>query len=301
MHDNFCIEELWSGSCTEKEARAVEQHMMDKHDTRVYPRPTNGVTKDIDLFRGGPPLQLNIKRSCKEVAMVEAAAIRVAKDMAIVSVRSRSETLAVQNRLQELMVVAMERVECTALAKIRRHTAALSAMVVGKPDAHIGVTEIHQYLNDIFTASSEDDGRCLRDLLLSKLMWYNVDKRGEDYTCPASVVLAELSTLTSALGLPSPSPSGPSITGKAVTSLLTPMPFETPEEALRHLVQTLVDGVDFNATGSVVKLQALSHPDPLPLCMEFTQHMCQTHELLDTQNIKFLCATGRGKAHQSTV
>ena len=61
--DHFEMRVLWMGECTTAQARAIEQHLMDRHDTRVHPRPTNGVTRDIDLIdREDPPEQLNIVR-----------------------------------------------------------------------------------------------------------------------------------------------------------------------------------------------------------------------------------------------
>ena len=78
------MEELWSGECTLAEARAIEQHFINKHNTRVHPRPTNGITVDIDLFNGKEPLQLNVVRACADVGMVEAAEQRVVRDTALI-------------------------------------------------------------------------------------------------------------------------------------------------------------------------------------------------------------------------
>ena len=61
--DHFETNILWMGECTPAQAKAVEQVLMDRHETRVFPRPTNGVTVDIDLMQ--PPtdrLQLNVVR-----------------------------------------------------------------------------------------------------------------------------------------------------------------------------------------------------------------------------------------------
>eukprot|EP00966_Prymnesium_polylepis_P065178 1512807-Prymnesium_polylepis.1 len=183
VHDNFAMEELWTGLCTEKEARAIEQYMMDKHDTRVFPRPTNGITKDIDLFKGDPPMQLNINRACSDCEMVEVAAIRVAKDMAIIEAPLPSDRLMTRNRLDEIMQFTVEAAMGTAIARIRWSIATVSAM---HPSKRLGVKEIHQYFNGIFALCVEDDGHDLRNVLKSRLLWYNSDKRGDDYTCPAS-------------------------------------------------------------------------------------------------------------------
>jgi hypothetical protein len=199
VHDNFSVEELWSGLCTEKEARAIEQYMMDKHDTRVVPRPTNGVTKDIDLFTGKPPLQLNVVRACTDEYAVNSASVRVFRDTALAATRLPSEALAVQNRLNEMMQLTVEASMGTAIAKIQSSIVMVSAM---EPSRRMAVTEIHQHFNDIFGVCVDDDGQDVRNVLRAKLLWYNKDKRGHDYSCPASVMHAELISLAAAIGIP---------------------------------------------------------------------------------------------------
>ena len=68
----FDIVVLWQGNCSLLQAKAVEQAFMDKYNTRVYPRPSNGVTVDIDLMQPCvDPMQLNIDMACKDVSSME--------------------------------------------------------------------------------------------------------------------------------------------------------------------------------------------------------------------------------------
>ena len=100
---HFVLEELWSGACSPSEARAVEQFYMDKHNTRVVHRPTNGVTKDIDLINGASPRQLNVARACKDASLVKWAGERVARDTQLVVKRSPEEEQAMRSMLLMLL------------------------------------------------------------------------------------------------------------------------------------------------------------------------------------------------------
>lgn len=196
--DHFALEELWSGECTLAEACAIEQLFIDKHDTRVHPRPSNGITADIDLFQDAEPLQLNVVRACTDQARVDAVEPRVRRDTALVVVRKPSVSASIANHLSELMLVANETAESTACARIQRHLFDLAAM---SPSAPVDGTRIHQMLNDVFRAWHHDDGVDLREILMAKLQWYHVDKRARGYTKPAMLVHAEMATLDAALGI----------------------------------------------------------------------------------------------------
>lgn len=202
VDDCFAIEELWSGQCSVHDIHALEQHMMDKHDTRVSPRPTDGVTKDIDLLQGTAPLQLNVNKSCLDEQMVNAAALRVAKDTALSETRrTPTEVVMMENTLREVMAITAEISETTAVAKIYKHMLALKELLVKDACHKLGVKDVHQCLNDILTAFNADDGQELKDLLISKLFWYNADKRGHGYTVRAAVVYGEIAMLLYAMGL----------------------------------------------------------------------------------------------------
>lgn len=198
LEDNFCMEELWSGACSKKEALAIEQYMMNKHETRVRPRPTNGVTVDIDIIRGEYSAQLNISRSCKDESMIQEAAARVNRDMAITVSRPNSEKLRMKNTLQEILASVMDIAEQSTASTIHK---AMHDVSLLHADQLMNVTQIHQYLNSILTAWTKDDGKELRDQLNAKLRWYNVDRRGSDYTCRSAVVYADLVTLAVAMGI----------------------------------------------------------------------------------------------------
>lgn len=196
--DYFAMEELWSGECTLEEVRAIEQHFINKHNTRVHPRPTNGITADIDLFEGKAPLQLNVAKACKDVGMVEAAVKRVARDTALVEVRTPLVQLRIQNQLSELMLVASETAESTACARIRLHLARLEVM---PPNTAISVTDIHQMFNDVNKLLHPDDGETLKEVIKARLTWFNADKRGFEYSMPALVVRVDLIAMQAALGI----------------------------------------------------------------------------------------------------
>ena len=191
----FRFDPLWKGSCSPTQLKAIEQHLMDKHDTRVYPRPTNGIVKDIDLFvEGVTPRQLNVNRSCTDGALVEWAARRVAKSTALVSL-SPVEKLAVQYTLDTVRLVVDEAAAATAQTIISQAGAKYARY---DPLAAVAVQEIHADLNTAFRSTTEEDGAVLRECLLSKLQWYNSDKRGVDHTVIASVAAAEFAVLAAA-------------------------------------------------------------------------------------------------------
>ena len=95
------------------------------------------------------------------------------------------------------MLVANETAESTSCARIHAYITRLAVM---PPDTSISVKEIHQMCNDVFGAWHPDDGVELRDVILSKLSWYNEDKRGSEYSRRARVVHAEIGTMQAALG-----------------------------------------------------------------------------------------------------
>jgi hypothetical protein len=66
ISDHFEFRELWRGTCTAKELKAIEQVFIEKHDSLVARRPTNGIVKDVDLMAGAYPQQLNVVRACTD-------------------------------------------------------------------------------------------------------------------------------------------------------------------------------------------------------------------------------------------
>jgi hypothetical protein len=195
--DYFRFEELWNGECSVEESHAIEQHFMDIHNTRISPRPTNGVTKDIDIFNGEPPLQLNVLRSCTDPSAVALAGKRVARERSVVDSRCIVQMTATKHILADMLLVAVEVAARTAPALTRRMAEFVATF---GDDDKIGVTVIHQHLNDIYDAWVPDDGREVRDVLRSMIGWYNIDRRGAGYACSARVVGSQVDNIVAAFG-----------------------------------------------------------------------------------------------------
>jgi hypothetical protein len=187
---SFRIEVAWSGVCTRQQARGIEQYFIEKHKTRVYPRPTNGVTRDIDLISGAPPLQLNVMNATTDRAMVEYAETRVKRDSAIIST-DVFEQLRVRQRLE---VVALEldvEAQRTSLSVLERITAKYDAMPVTQA---VSIAQFQSDLNDVLKSNS-DDNRELRNCLSGLLLYYNADHRGADFTLCAGMATGHFETM----------------------------------------------------------------------------------------------------------
>lgn len=82
----FEFRELWRGECTPEQARGIEQHFIDKHETRASkPRSREACTAhDTDLMEpDAVPRQLNINNACTDPSIVAWAARRVERDSAL--------------------------------------------------------------------------------------------------------------------------------------------------------------------------------------------------------------------------
>lgn len=197
LANHFRFDPLWKGKCSAAQLKAIEQHLMDKHGTRVFPRPTNGIVKDIDLFaREVVPRQLNVLRSCTDESLVDWAARHVANSMALVSL-TPAQTLEIQYTMDMVRLTATEAASVTAQAIISRSR---EKYAHHQPLDLIPINEIQADLNAVFRASMEEDGIALRDCLFSMLQWYNADKRGAGYTMIASVVGMVFAGLAAASG-----------------------------------------------------------------------------------------------------
>jgi hypothetical protein len=189
-NQSFRIEVAWSGTCTRQQARGIEQYFIEKHNTRVYPRPTNGVTRDIDLISGAQPLQLNIMNASTDRAMVGYAETRVKRDSAIVST-DVFEQLRVKQRLE---VVALELdmdAQRTSLSVLERITAKYDAMPITQT---VSIAQFQGDLNEVLKSNS-DENKELRNSLSCLLLYYNMDHRGADFTLCAGVAAGHFDTM----------------------------------------------------------------------------------------------------------
>ena len=169
----FRFEVAWSGVCTIDELHAIEQYFIDKYKTRVYPRPTNSVTMDIDLMRCDEPVQLNINNASTRTDLFLWAASRVQCDSAMIAYGANAlDALLVQQRI-DIVAHEMNRLsESTSYAIIQRAYTKYAATF-----RDVSVTEFHADLNDVNKTYTEDDGQELKDNLRFLLQHFNKDKR----------------------------------------------------------------------------------------------------------------------------
>ena len=235
----FDIVVLWQGNCSLLQAKAVEQAFMDKYNTRVYPRPSNGVTVDIDLMQPCvDPMQLNIDMACKDVSSMEWANRTLAAYTAVVQCLPRSEQTMLKQCL-EIQALHFDEIAAVTAVAMLRGLVCKYEMSTEK----VGVTAVHIDLNSITTAAQPEDGNELRDALRAQMMWFNADKRGVDYEFSSQGIAAVFRML-----LATCSPPDATVTVRA-----TP---QTPSETLRELAGR-VSEMCKPAAGELVTLKAL--------------------------------------------
>jgi hypothetical protein len=198
VNEHFETNTLWMGECTPAQAKSIEQVFMDRHETRIFPRPTNGVTVDIDLLQ--PPtgrLQLNVVRSCTDPELIDWAEKRIFNDTALAEAPSARD-MAVAHHLVEMEMLSLtEAVDDTASTVVERAIAKFGGF---DPDEPVSVTDFHSTLNEVLGTLCDDDGADARSAVLSKVAYFNADKRGSGFTCRAAMVEAEFAALRVALG-----------------------------------------------------------------------------------------------------
>lgn len=172
--DFYELDVLWEGFCTSSQLKAIEQIFMVKHDTRVHPRPTNGVTKDIDLFDTDHPDQLNVMRSCTDEALLHWARLRIQRDSAITVQRTPTEERRLTHELEELIWEVRDKAESLACNKVRKWVETFDKMDL---DQEINVNDIHVAFNDVFIALDDDDGLDVKRIVQCNLKWFNTDTR----------------------------------------------------------------------------------------------------------------------------
>ena len=243
LADHFAFQELWRGECTLRQLKAVEQFMMDRHNTRVERRPTDGVARDVDLMReGAEPMQLNVTRACADAQLLEWARQRVERDSAIVRVLTPTERERTRHAFELERLHLEEVAEATAVVAARR-LADKYAALPGRE--RVGVKEIHTDLNRVYTALSPDDGDDVRRLCRAKLLAFNEDRcPGEAW--PAAVVRTEVAALQEAMGSPG------ALVNVSDTTLADKC--KTVDEALYKLVERVCDFIKPH-TGSTIYAQ----------------------------------------------
>jgi hypothetical protein len=189
-NQSFRIDVAWSGMCTRQQARGIEQYFIEKHNTRVYPRPTNGVTRDIDLISGAPPLQLNVQNASTDRAMVEYAETRVKRDSAVVSTDA-FEQLRVRQRLELVALELDMEAQRTSICVIERILAKYGAMPITQ---EVSVTQFQGDLNEVL-ASNSDENKELRSSLSCLLSYFNADHRGVGFTLRAGTAVGHFETM----------------------------------------------------------------------------------------------------------
>jgi hypothetical protein len=175
----FRFEMVWSGFCTIDELHAIEQYFINKYNTRINPRPSNGFTKDIDLMTCDEPLQLNINNACNCDEQILWAAYRIQHDSTITVQMNTMDGLILKQCLEVEAYNLDELSKATAYSIIQCAYTKYEAM-----NKEVFITEFHSDLNDVKKAYVEDDGQELKDNLNILLLQFNVDKRGKNYSLP---------------------------------------------------------------------------------------------------------------------
>jgi len=184
---------LWNGYCTLDQIKAIEQYFINLYDTRIFPRPTNGITKDNDLMKyGSHPSKLNINMACRDQTLIEWATSRVRHDLAIVAVPTELEKLDLDHELAVVNVYMKNAAKQTAVVVL--------TSLVGKyrnleSMNMVCVTDIHVDLNSVSVVAVEDDGPELKALLQNRLQLYNVDRWSVETTFRASTIASEFETI----------------------------------------------------------------------------------------------------------
>eukprot|EP00966_Prymnesium_polylepis_P245172 5671211-Prymnesium_polylepis.1 len=144
--EHFETNILWMGECTPAQAKSIEQVFMDRHETRIFPRPTNGVTVDIDLLQ--PPtgrLQLNVVRSCTDPELIDWAEKRICNDTALAESPSARDMAVARHLVEMEMLSLTEAVDDTASTVVERAIAKFGGFDSNEP---VYVTDFHSTLNE---------------------------------------------------------------------------------------------------------------------------------------------------------
>ena len=169
LKDFFRLERLWAGVVTAQQLRAVEQVYIDKLNTRVFPRPTNGVTRDIDLINGAEPQQLNIARACRCPELTRWACERVARDTQMVP----TGRPAYNQDLAEVLTRAFDEqldgtsVPATLSKIVKAYGRELTA------EQLVGVEDVHAALVQVKRALRSDDGQDIQLMVDANLKVFN--------------------------------------------------------------------------------------------------------------------------------
>ena len=170
----FEFKELWRGECTLNESKAIEEVFMRKHQTRVNLRPSNGITKDIDLMHpDASPDQLNVNHACLDEALIAWAEQRVARDGAVIPHRTPLEQEHARYTLAAERMALQAVAESVAPIIARR----VMARYVEMGDAVVNTTDVHSDLNLIFTNLKQDDGEFAKRCCRQKLHQFNTQLR----------------------------------------------------------------------------------------------------------------------------
>jgi len=196
LADFFEFRELWSGNVTTSQAKAIEQFFMDKHETLITKRPTNGICKDIDLMKGEPPRQLNTIRSCRDEPSVEWARQRVCSDSAIV-VKTPTQLEHIRHCME------LERVELESCREqvvsivLEQELGRYSQM-----ESHVEVTphDVQGSLNRVFGAIRDDDAPLGKRECKDMLLKFAVDRNVDETTWRSDFVASCFETLMIAFG-----------------------------------------------------------------------------------------------------
>jgi len=257
---HFRFELLWRGVCSKAQVRAIEQHFMNFYETRVSPRPTNGITKDIDLMtgiNGKDAGRLNVACACIDEGMIVWAAERVRRDRAIV-VSNDKEKLLDQQCLDLLELDMDTAANLTPFATIGRIR---DVYALFAPEAPVEITEVQARLNDVkdsMKSIEKGDAQELRDCFYFQMMWCHPDKRHKD-TVSAAVVVSQFDMLMTALR---PATWTCNYEEKTTTSNLITRPhLDTPEETLEMLVK-MVSKKLVSASGEFIR------PEDVVRCMQ---------------------------------
>lgn len=194
----FRLDKLWSGHVEDKtELHAIEQHFMDKHDTRIEHRsrePT--LSKDLDLMdESTPPRQLNINRACANESLVVAAAARVQHDLQLAVVPTEREQMKARHILEELWyeaVAAEPGVPVVLRELIFKYQEA-------REDIRFTAGEVYGDLVRLRNAATVEDGSDFHWMLNGDLLKFSVD-RNADGSWPPQLVAAVFAALAAAQG-----------------------------------------------------------------------------------------------------
>ena len=198
----FEFRELWRGECTAEQARGIEQHFIDKHETKVTKRSRETcVARDTDLMQPDTvPRKLNINNACSDPSVVAWAAQRVERDSGLTVHLSPMEKQCTMHIFETMRIEIESAAELTAPLVVNRCIAKYTAM---RPTLRLGATEVHTDFNRVYAALRDDDGLDARRCCRAKMKAFSFDHH-PDETWSVACVLAELKVVEATLGLPPP-------------------------------------------------------------------------------------------------